>query len=292
MAGEGRLMPTTYEALMALKAEGLTFSYNERDTMLYALSIGMGENPVDERELSFVFEGGGLQAVPTQACVIARSSLLMDAGLDRAKIVHGEQRVELRRPLPPSAQLVASAWIDDVRDKGAGKGALVMLVTDVRLADAPDEPLCRLRSTIFARGDGGVGGPAGAVEPPRPVPARAPDRVSSYQTSANQALLYRLNGDRNPLHAEPAFAARAGFAKPILHGLCTYGIACRALLAGPCDYDPSAMASFDARFTAPVYPGERITTEMWDEEGEIAFRCRVEARGVIALDYGKCTLRD
>ncbi len=282
-------MPTTYDALIACRAEGLRFSYGDRETMLYALSLGMGEEPA---ELPFVFEGGGgLTAVPTQACVVARSNLLADAGLDRTRLVHGEQRVELHRPLPPAADLVAASWVDAIHDKGPGRGALIVVATDIRLSSASQEPLCTLYSTVFARGDGGIGGPMTPAAPPHPLPQRAPDHVFVGQTTPQQALLYRLNGDRNPLHADPAFAARAGFKGPILHGLCTYGMACRAVLATACSYQADAVAAYAARFTSPVYPGERLRTEVWVDSGQVSFRCHVEDRDVVALDHGLCILR-
>ena len=148
-----------------------------------------------------------------------------------------------------------------------------------------------LGNTIFARGDGGFGGPTGPVIEVHQLPNRAPDLRHVTETRLDQALLYRLNGDRNPLHADPELAKRAGFKAPILHGLCSYAIACRAVLATVCDYDPTRIASFDVRFTSPVFPGETIVTEIWVDGDVVSFRSLVEARGVVSINNGKCLLR-
>lgn len=251
----------------------------------------MGRNPRETGELPFVFEGNGLKVMPTQICAVVRSPIFARAGLDQTKIVHGGQRVELHRPLPAAAELIATSWVSDVQDKGAGKGALVVAITEVSLAASPGDLLCTLTSAVFARGDGGVGGPARAATEVQVPPSRAPDHVANFPTSPDQALLYRLTGDRNPLHASPAFAARAGFAAPILHGLCTYGIACKEILASLCGYDPAAIESYDARFTAPVLPGEQLRTEIWVEGSDVFFISSIEACGTVVLNHGRCTLR-
>jgi acyl dehydratase len=282
-------VPTTYDRLKALRVENMAFSYAPRDAMLYALSVGMGRDPLDAQELRYVFEKEPLKVVPSLACVVSRTNLLLDVGLDRTRVVHGEQALWLHRPLPPQARLLASSHVSAVHDKGEGKGALIYVDTDVKDA-AAGEPLFTLRQGIFARGDGGIGGDPGPAPVPHAVPGRDPDLVMSADTRPDQALLYRLNGDMNPLHADPELAARAGFKAPILHGLCTYGMACREILAHVCDYDHTAVEEFNVRFTSPVYPGERITTQAWIDGDVIAFRCSVEARGKVVLDNGMCRL--
>ena len=175
-------------------------------------------------------------------------------------------------------------------DKGADKGALICTETKVRDA-ADNQPLFTLTSATFARGDGGFGGATGPSPTPHPTPSREPDATCALDTRPDQALLYRLNGDRNPLHADPALAKRVGFPAPILHGLCTYGTACVALLKTVCDYDHRMIAGLDVRFSAPVYPGETIITEMWHDGNIVSFQCRVQQRDVLVIRNGKCTLK-
>ena len=281
--------PASYDTLMQTRQMGLDRSYTERDSKLYAYSIGMGRDPLDPRQLDFVFEQPGLKVLPTQACVIARANLLHNVGLDRTKVLHGEQRIRLDRPLPPGADLKADVEVVNVCDKGEGKGALVYYETRIALAKT-DERLCTLTSTIFARGDGGCGGPSEPGPAPHVLPDRPPDITTSYTTRTDLALLYRLNGDLNPLHADPRLARRAGFHAPILHGLATYGIACREIVEQVCDFDPGRLRELDARFTSPVYPGETITTEIWLDGEDISFRCRIAERDKVALDNGRCRL--
>lgn len=281
-------MAIHYERLMALKRDGDRFRYGDRETMLYALGVGMGRDPLNEDELPYVFEKGALKTVPSMASVLARVPLLKDCGYDYSKVLHGEQRLTLHRPLPQEGELIADSRVTEAYDKGAGKGAVIYTETKVRLADGT--PLFTQHSTTFARGDGGFGGPAGSGPAPHAVPDRKPDRTVTLETRKDQALLYRLNGDRNPLHADPALAKKVGFPAPILHGLCTYGTACRALLQSVARYDHTKIAGFDVRFSAPVYPGESIATEIWVDGKTVSFRCRVPERDVVVINNGKCTL--
>ena len=283
-------MAMNYDHLMSLALDGVRHDYSDQETILYALGIGLGRDPLDERELDYVFERGPLKTVPTLATVLTRSALLRDSGMDYAKVLHGEQRLDLHRPLPPSGTLIADSRVVAAYDKGADKGAVVLTETKVRLA-ADGEALFTLGSTIFARGDGGFGGPTGSGPEPHRLPERAPDLVCALETRPDQALLYRLSGDRNPLHADPALAKQVGFPAPILHGLCTYGTACRAVLQTVCGYDHTRIAGFDGRFSSPVYPGETIATEIWVDGKTVSFRARVPARDVTVINNGKCTLR-
>jgi len=284
-------MALNYEVALAIKETGRRTSYSEKDTMLYALGIGMGRDPYDPKELPFVFEGSGLRAVPTQATTLAGGSLVMKLGIDLPKMLHGEQRMKLHRPIPASADLVTDMRIVDVLDKGASKGALIYTENVIWEEGNPD-PLVTLGYTLFARGDGGFGGPERPAIPIHELPDRAPDQSFESETRLDQALLYRLNGDFNPLHADPELAKRVGYKVPILHGLCGYGIACRAILATVCDYDPNRIAEFDVRFSSPVYPGEKITTDIWVDGNIVSFRCRVEERDIVSINNGKCVLRD
>jgi acyl dehydratase len=288
-------MPLDYDRLLALDLPPVEQTYTARDTMLYALGLGFGHDPMDEAQLSFIYEKD-LKALPTMACVLGHSGSLMRArlpDLDWVKVVHGEQSVHLHRSLPPAATVIGKSRIVDVIDKGAGKGAI--LVTERVLTDKTSgETLATLTHSTFARGDGGFGGPRRESPPPHPVPERAPDIVCDIATRPEMALIYRLSGDYNPLHAEPAFAKAAGFPRPILHGLGTFGIAGRAILQNLCGYDPARLVAIQGRFSAPVFPGETIRTEMWQEGSEkgssVSFRCRVIARDVVAITNGRAEI--
>ena len=282
-------MTASYDALMALRSENVPYSYGERDTLLYAVSIGMGRDPLNRDELPFVFEHTKMRTVPTQAVVVARQRLIWDVGLEVGKFLHGEQRITFHRPLPPSANLLADAWIAAVYDKGPGRGAILQIEGVVR--DAADGgTLFDWSSLIVARGDGGVGGPGAKAPPPHPMPTRAPDMVHTASTSPNLALLYRLNGDRNLVHVDPDLAHSVGFRAPILQGACTYAIACREVLQHVCGYDHTRMRTADVRFTAPLYPGEDVETHIWVDGDTVSYRSRCPQRDVLVLDHGRCEL--
>ena len=281
-------MAVTYDQLMSLAVKDEPVRFTDRDTLLYALSVGMGRDPLDANELPYVYEGSGLKTVPSMATVLQRIPILV-SGLDMVKLLHGEQWLTLHDPLPAVGDFLCDSRVSGVYDKGPGKGAIVLMEAKVRTA-AQGTPLFTATTVFFARGDGGIGGPGGAAPRPHAIPDRAPDSACVVDTRADQALLYRLNIDRNPLHADPAVARRAGFDRPILHGLCGYGTVCRGLLAAVCDYDHTRIVGLDMRFSAPIYPGERIEIDIW-RDGDIAsFRARVPERGVVVMDNGKCTL--
>ena len=289
MTNDSKLL--NYDDLMSRRTEGHAFSYTDTQMLLYNISVGMGRVPDDEKELPYVFEQPLLKVTPTAAAVLGAGggSLLNGVPIDWTKVLHGEQRLTAHRPIPPAAELVGSSRISEVTDKGADKGATITMANEVRLASG--EPLYTTETVIFARGNGGFGGPSASAAVPHVLPERAPDLIHVTETRPDQALLYRLNGDRNPLHAQPAFAARGGFPRPILHGLCSYGIACRAVLASVFDYDPAKMKTFDVRFTSPVFPGETIHTDIWVDGDVVSFRSRIEARGVTSLNNGRCLIR-
>jgi acyl dehydratase len=275
---------------MSLRKQDVRIPYNERDTMLYALSVGMGRDPLDMRELEYVYEGQTLRTLPSQAYVVARSALLQDSGLNRTKILHGEQGIVMYQPLPPAGTLLTNSWVDAVYDKGPDKGLVVIVQTDA-CEESTGQQLFSATTTIFARGDGGIGGSSSPAPQPHALPQRAPDMTRIAHTRPEQALYYRLTGDRNPLHAEPAVALRAGFKAPILHGMCTYGIACKEIVSQACGYDHTRIEEFQARFTSPVYPGEDIQTDLWIDGSTVSFRCSVPARDVVVMSNGRCKLR-
>jgi acyl dehydratase len=286
-------MALDYNTVMAFAALDQPFRYSDREVMLYALSIGFGRDPLDERELAFVYEKQ-LHAVPSFASVATPGAFkLHDIGINYSKLLHGEYSIELHRPLPPQAEILADVRVDGFWDKGADKGALLSMRADVR-DRASGEPLYTARTGYFCRGDGGflkLGEKEAAPAPaPHALPERAPDFVCEVPTRVDQALLYRLNGDRNPLHAEPALARAAGFERPILHGLCSYGVCCKAVLATLCDYDASRIRSLGLRFSKPIYPGETIAVELWRDADTISFRARAKERDVVVVNNGFCRL--
>lgn len=284
-------MPINYEELMQAKSTGLTASYGERETMLYALGIGFMRDPMNEKELKFAYEND-LQTVPTMATVIGwgMGGVMAKSGINYLMVVHGEQRVTMHKPLPSAGEVVFDERVVGVFDKGAGKGA-VLVTERVMKEKTSGEKLCTLMSSTFARGDGGFGGPKdGAPEPHKLPEGRKPDLVHEADTRADQAFIYALSGDRNPLHRDPKIAAMAGFPRPILHGLCTYGTACRSVISTICDYDAKKITGFDVRFSAPVFPGETIVTEMWVDGSVVSFRSKVKERDIVVLNNGKCTL--
>lgn len=278
-------MPFTYDSLMSYRIPEVRQRLTPRDAVFYALSVGFGQDPLDARQLDFVDKDRALRAVPTQSVVIAHPGFWMadpKTGIDAVRVVHGEQRILMHRPLPVEGEVVGTTRITGLVDKGEGRGALVYSEKEVRDAGT-GELLATTRSTTFLRGDGGFGGPSGPVAPPHSMPDTPPDIVVDMPTRPEQALYYRLNGDDNPLHADPAVAARAGFPRPILHGLCTLGVVGHALLATLGQYDSARFRRLEMRFSAPVYPGETIRVEIWKDG---SFRARVEARNVVAINNG------
>ena len=283
-------MALNYDKLMSKVETDLPFSYTDADTMLYALSVGMGKDPLDLRELPYVYEQGEpLRTVPTLATVLVPEMFPVGLGWEYSQILHSEQRMRLYRPLPAAADLLINKRVVDAFDRGPKLGALILLEAEGRLA-SDDTVLFTMGCTIVARGDGGFGGPKGKGIPPHRPPRREPDLSCDITTRQDQALLYRLTGDRNPLHADPVAARAVGFERPILHGLCTFGVACKAVLQTICDYDYTLIREFDARFSAPVLPGDTITTDMWQEGNVVSFVCSVKEREAVVLRNGKCTL--
>lgn len=279
---------------LALRMPELVQNYTERDAILYALGIGIGHDSTDPGQLGFVYEQG-LKAVPTMAVVLGETmDWVHDPGLgmDVNQSLHGEERVILHRPLAPQGRVVGQTRVIGLADKGPGRGALVHSRKELRDAGTGALIATTLR-TAFARADGGFGGLYGESPAPLPaVPDRAPDLFCDLPSLQQSALIYRLSGDRIPLHADPAVARAAGFERPILHGLCSLGIACHAILRLVCGYDPDRIAEIGCRFSAPVYPGETLRVELWRDGQAVQFRARVAERQVIVLSNGHATLRE
>lgn len=280
----------SYDNALARGFPEREFSYTESDTVLYALGIGVGLTKDDPHAIRYLYEKG-LQAIPSQTTVVAwEDTWLEEIELDLTKVVHGEQRITLHQPLPASGRIRSTFSIKDIFDKGAGKGAIVLAETQLFDAASGTQIATNL-SSVFARGNGGFGGQPGPVPPMHPVPDRVADRFLVSPTALNQAALYRLSGDRNPLHIDQGFAESAGFDRPILHGLCIFGMATYALTCMACDGDASRIAHIEMRFSAPFLPGESLRTEMWKEADRIAFRCRAAGRDAVVLDRGSLILR-
>jgi len=283
-------MTLDHDELIATALEDIRLSYSDTESMLYAQSIGLGRDPICHKELPYVYEQGRpLRTVPSMASVLVPDMFPPDLGWDFTQVLHAEQRLHLHRPLPAAADLLISKRIVDIFDRGPKRGAMLLFEVEGRLAK-DDTALFSLGMTVIARGDGGFGGRSGSGPAPHRAPRRDPDLSCISETRADQALMFRLNGDRNPLHADPGIAGAAGFDVPILHGLCTYGIACHAILQTICDYDYTLIEEFDARFSSPVMPGDSIRTDMWQDGNIVSFRCTAVERDVIVLRNGKCAL--
>jgi len=284
-------MAIVYDKLLALKIPDVEHSYGPKDCMLYALGLGLGTDPVDEDQLAFVYEKN-LKVLPTMAAVIGYPGFWvkeLDTGIDWVKVVAGEYAIKLDRPLTPRGAVLSRTRVLEIVDKGEGKGA-VLYVERTMDDKASGERIATIVQTTFCRADGGFGGPPRQQPPVHPIPERAPDLVCDLPTRPEMALIYRLSADPNPLHADPAVAKAAGFPRPILHGLATYGVAGHALLKSLCGYDPAKLTAIAARFSAPVFPGETIRTEMWRDGGVASFRCRVVERDVVAINNGRAEI--
>lgn len=279
-------MPIDPEAV-GNSSEPADITWSSSDSLLYALGVGAGMTDPTGFELEFTTENTkDVQqvALPTQAVVMGAGKMPKFGDYNLAALLHGEQAIELHQTLPAEGSAIGIGKVAAIYDKG--KAALVHLETTA--ADADGAPLWTSRSGLFISGEGGWGGDRGPASD-WALPERDADTVVGYETRTDQALLYRLNGDRNPLHSDPSFAGMAGFDKPILHGLCTFGFTGRALLHGRCDGDTSRFGSMGGRFKSPVVPGERLDVHMWDENGQTLFQTRVGDR--VVFDAGVFTLR-
>jgi acyl dehydratase len=285
-------------------SEPVERSWTSTDCILYALGVGAGSIDANGFELAFTTEnsaGVAQQVLPTFATIVGAANRAAAGGagrggiesggrmvefsfgsFDPAMLVHGEQAIELFGPIPAEGSARTTSTITGIYDKGSG-AVVVMKAASVDAANGA--PIFTTETSLFIRGEGGFGGPREREGSPPPIPERKPDELVTYDTRRDQALLYRLSGDRNPLHSDPAFAERAGFERPILHGLCTYGFTGRALLHQLCGSDPGRFGSMSGRFTKPVMPGDTLGVSIWHEDGGARFRTTT-SDGVVAIDSG------
>ena len=278
-------MPINPDAAGSI-GEPSEFSWTSKDSLLYALGVGAGSSDPTGFELEFTTENSNgitQTALPTQVVVMGGGRRPGFGDFNPMFLLHAEQRITLHQPLPAEGTAVATGKVGEIYDKG--KAALVYLETDV--ADADGNPMWSTRAGLFISGEGGWGGDRGPSNTWE-LPDRDADQVVSYPTRTDQALLYRLSGDRNPLHSDPTFAAGAGFDTPILHGLCTYGFTGRALLHAACDSDPARFAGMGGRFKSPVMPGEVLEVHIWDQGDEVLFQTRATGDRVV-FDGGVLT---
>lgn len=276
------------DKLLQFSFPEIDYTATPRDAMLYALGIGVGDRPEDARDLQFVYEPG-LKIFPSQVNVICHpGSWILNPVLeiDWVKLLHGEQAFEILKPLMPGKTYTGRYRITGVLDKGVGKSALLFMRKELR-EKGDDTLVSTVDSTYFLRGDGGSGGTLTEVAAPHALPDRAPDRSITLTTLARAALIYRLSGDYNPIHADPAIARKAGFERPILHGLCSLGVATRAIVQACCDDQPERLRALQLRFTSPVYPGDTLVTDIWQDAEVVSFRCSVAERNVVVLNNGR-----
>jgi len=274
------------QTLVGVTSDPVEKTWDSKDVMLYALGLGAGaDDPLQELEFTTENTAGvDLKVLPTYAVLAAQGGGGRKFGdFDPAKLVHAEQGFELHAPLPVDGRVSITSAITGMYDKG--KGALVTM--EAKAVDAETgKHLVTSRSGVFIVGEGGFGGDRGPSDT-WAAPEGEPDHVVRYQTRPDQALIYRLSGDRNPLHADPDFAARGGFPRPILHGLCTYGFTGRALLHALCGSDPERFDSMYGRFSRPVMPGDELVTSIWrDGDGSALFRTAT-GDGTVVIDRGR-----
>lgn len=282
------------QSLLNHRIDPVLTTLSPQSAALYALGVGVGDRPTDPRDLQFLYERAQpFQVLPSMVNVMCHPGpWLMTPALDIAwnRLLHGEQSFEIHKPLAAEVLYQGTTQVVGVLDKGKDKGALLLLRKDIREADSGDL-VSTVNSTHVLRGDGGCGSTLSDVAAPHAVPDREPDVSVLLQTLPQAALIYRLSGDFNPIHIDPTLAQGAGFERPILHGLCSLGVATRAVLRAFCDDAPGRLQSLGLRFSSPVYPGETLVTDLWQEPGHVAFRSRVLERGVTVLSNGRAVLR-
>jgi acyl dehydratase len=291
-------MPIQPHQLLARQFADIEHSYSLRDSQLYALGLGIGEDPLHAGQLRYVYEGAdgnSLRTIPTMANVLAYPGFWAreaDTGIDWRRLLHAEQQVCIHAPLPPSAQVRGTNRITGLWDKGAGKGALLQQTRDICNTDT-GQLLATVVQLSLLRGDGGFGpgGTVGAPPSPHAMPDGPPDYMCEFKTPVQLALIYRLSGDLNPLHADPLVAAAAGFERPILHGMALMGVAAHAVLQTILGYDDARFAGMRVRFTAPAWPGDTLRTEMWVHGNTVSLRTSAVERGVVVLNNAWVELR-
>jgi acyl dehydratase len=281
-------MAVEVEKLLSYPIPVIRQTLTRQQAAFYALSVGLGSDPLDEGQLRYVDYRRDLRALPSLALVLGHPGFWLGdprSGVDPKSVVHGEQELTLHGELPVEGEVTGETRIVGLVDKGEGQGALLYTRKEVR--DAADgHLLASALNTIFLRGGGGFGGDSQALRPSHQLPEAAPDFHVDLPTRPEQALYYRMNGDDNPLHSNPAVAAAYGFSRPILHGLCTFGVVCHALVKSLADYEASRLRSMALRFSSPVLPGETIRTEIWRDG---SFRARVLERDALVVSNGLAT---
>jgi acyl dehydratase len=276
--------------LQNFRLKPIIHRYDAKDSMLYALGLGYGADPTDPRQVQFVYEKG-LKAVPSICVVLAHPGFWINTPIleiDWLKVLHGEQSFTLYRPLPAEGVVRGEYDVVAVEDKGP-KGA-VMHVTKRLYCDESNELLAEVTSVYMLRGDGGCGDYGTPPSPPKPLPDREPDLEVDIATLPQSALIYRLSGDRNPIHADPEAARKAGFDRPILHGLCSMGVATRAIIDAVADGDPDRLTALSLRFSKPVYPGETLRISLFRDGPGYRFSARALERDIVVLDRGSAML--
>jgi acyl dehydratase len=277
-------VPIDVDKLLAYQIPTAKQTLRREQTAFYALSVGLGMDPLDQQQLRFVDYSRDLHALPSLALVLGHPGFWLGdprSGVDPKAVVHGEQELTLHSTLPTAGDVIGETRILGVVDKGPGQGALLYTTKEVR--DGSGELLATTVNTTFVRGGGGFGGDGKALRTNHRPPESSPDLFVDLPTRPEQALYYRMNGDDNPLHADPEIARAAGFSRPILHGLCTFGVVCHALLRTLGNYDVHRLKSMKLRFSGPVLPGETIRTEMWRDG---SFRARVVERDAEVVSNG------
>ncbi len=282
-------MPIDIDKVLGAELPQTRFTWGPDQVILYHLGLGAGVPQIDPGELAYTYERD-LKVLPSWGVIPVMASLMSMFSLDGldinpAMLLHGEQEIEVHGPIPTAAEASTKATISDLFDKG--KGALVILTTETSV---DGELLFTNRLKAFIRGEGGWGGEAGPA-PKNEAPSRAPDHVFEQPTIPQQALIYRLSGDKNPLHADPAFSAQGGFEVPILHGLCSYGIACKAVVDGILDGDTAAVATYEARFAGVFFPGETMLIKAWDEGETILLAAESKQRSAAVISNAAITRR-
>ena len=282
-------MPLNYHYIKNRPFEPIAHAYTERDTMLYAVGVGASIAAADSPDdMKFIYEPQ-LTALPTMAVVLAQPSFWVaepETGIDWHNMLHSEQFLRIHKPLSAAGRVTGQTRVVDIYDKGAEKGALMLIENEIRDA-ATQELLATCGFSVMLRKNGGFGGSSEGAPTPYPTPACAPEFVLELPTRPEQAFIYRLSGDYNPLHVDPAIARIAGFERPILHGLCSYGVTCRAVLKLLCDNDPARLRIFNTRFVSPVYPGETLRVEIWRQQpGVAAVQTRVVERNTVIMRNG------
>lgn len=282
-------MPIDYEHLMSLRTRGERMHFTDRDTLLYALGVGLGRDPARPDELPYVAERSGLKTLPSFASILASNNLLDDCGWDATQVVPRDESVSLERPIDESGTLLMDSEVATVFDKGADAGALITVESRAR-RERDGQAVFTVRRTWLARGDGGFGGPRGSSAPHHVLPQRRPDMTQTFETRPDQALLFRLSADRDPLHVDPNLARRPGQPGPGLHGLCLQGIVCHAILQVICEYDHTLIRSLAVSFAGAAYAGETLVAELWQDANIVSCRLRALERDALVLDHGRCVL--